>query len=283
MLGFYLLGLATDVQAVNLYLRPGSATCLYNGSTSQTLQTVSGTNQAGMAFSAVSNTFCFYSPSLTNSVDIAAGKKAGGAVGVQNNGSADFQFQVSEILYDYDPATGNRVQIVATPASTWVSVGPNGSTAQATLPETRVGGAGYTMLSGHLLETAITVTVNSDSGINGSLIYNVDSGSGESFVEFPHGNDIVWPFGNFTTPTAVSAPELICANINVNGANQFVVSWPTVTSQTYQLECATNLAAPAWTPLGGPLTGTGDVMAVTNSMGAMPQCFFRLLVQPVAQ
>jgi hypothetical protein len=81
------------------------------------------------------------------------------------------------------------------------------------------------------------------------------------------------------TLTVVQAPQLSYACINVSGTNQFVVSWSTITNQTYQLEWTTNLAAPTWTPAGGSLPGTGAMMAVTNSMTATPQCFFRLELQ----
>jgi hypothetical protein len=86
---------------------------------------------------------------------------------------------------------------------------------------------------------------------------------------------------NYTdgTLTVLESPQLSCARVNVAGTNQFVVSWPTVTNQIYQLECKTNLAAPAWTPVGSPITGTGATMAVTNSMSAAPQCFFRVELQ----
>ena len=271
-----LLGISADVHAVNLYLRSDCSTCTYNSSTSQTLQSEAGTDRAAIAFYATTNAFSFYSAPLTNSVYIAAGKKAGGTIGVQNNGIADFQFEGSEIIYDYDPTTGNQVQIVATTTSDWVTAGKNGNTGQVILPQARVGGTGYTILSGHFLETAITVSVNVSSGINGALIYNASGGDGESFVQFPHDNGIVWPFGNFTTRTRASAPQLSCASISVNSGNQFIVSWPTTTNQTYQLECTTNLSAAAWTPLGNPLAGTGATMAVTNNMNGIPQCFFRV-------
>jgi hypothetical protein len=81
------------------------------------------------------------------------------------------------------------------------------------------------------------------------------------------------------TLTVVQAPQLSYACINVSGTNQFVVSWSTITNQTYQLEWTTNLAAPTWAPAGGSLPGTGAMMAVTNSMTATPQCFFRLELQ----
>ena len=86
---------------------------------------------------------------------------------------------------------------------------------------------------------------------------------------------------NSGTLTVAMAPvvQLSCARVNVNGTNQFVVSWMTSTNQNYQLECTTNLAAPAWTPVDSSLPGTGVMMAVTNGMGATPQCFFRVELQ----
>ena len=85
------------------------------------------------------------------------------------------------------------------------------------------------------------------------------------------------------TLTVLQAAQLSCAKVNVSGTNQFVVSWLTITNQNYQLEYTTNLAAPTWTPMSSPLPGTGGMMAVTNSMSATPQCFFRLLVQQASQ
>ena len=80
------------------------------------------------------------------------------------------------------------------------------------------------------------------------------------------------------TLLVISAPQLDYANINMNGKQQFVVSWPTVTGQTYQLEYTTNLVAPKWTSLGTPFAGTDGIVAVTNSISVTPQCFFRVEV-----
>jgi len=219
--GVCLLGTGLDVQAVNLYLRSGSAACIYSGSTTQTLQLKSGTSQTGIAFSAQTNLFSFYSAPLTNSVFIAAGKKISGIIGVQNNGSADFQFNASAVFYDYDPATGNQVQMVATAASGQVTAGKNGKSGHATLPTTRLGGAGYTLPAAHLLKTVIKVTVNASSGINGALIYNAGSGNGKSLVQFPQDNSIIWPFANFpTTPNAtITTPASAQQNSTGNVAS----------------------------------------------------------------
>ncbi|MGA9777360.1 MAG: MBG domain-containing protein, partial [Verrucomicrobiia bacterium] len=81
------------------------------------------------------------------------------------------------------------------------------------------------------------------------------------------------------TLTVIQAPQLSCAEVNAGGNNQFIVSWSSITNQTYQLEFTTNLAAPTWTPMGSPLPGTGAVLAVTNSMNGIPQCFFRVELQ----
>jgi hypothetical protein len=219
--GVCLFGTGVDVQAVNLYLRSGSSTCTFSGSTTQTLQLKSGTNQTAIAFSAQTNLFSFYSAPLTNSVYIAAGKKISGTIGVQNNGSADFQFNASAVFYDYDPATGNQVQMVATTASGQATAGKNGKSGHVTLPTMRLGGAGHTLPAAHLLKTVITVTVNLSSGVNGALIYNAGSGNGKSLVQFPQDNSIIWPFGNFpTTPNAsITTPASTQQNSTGNVAS----------------------------------------------------------------
>jgi hypothetical protein len=76
-----------------------------------------------------------------------------------------------------------------------------------------------------------------------------------------------------------SAPQLAGANVSMNGTEQFIVSWPTIAGQTYQLEYTTDLSTAKWTPLGTPFAGTDGIVSVTNSMSGIPQCFFRVEVQ----
>jgi len=64
------------------------------------------------------------------------------------------------------------------------------------------------------------------------------------------------------------------------GANQLAIAWPTITNQTYQLECATNLNEAVWTPLGDPVAGTGSPLIVTNGLDASSPWFFRLAISP---
>ncbi|MFZ0827580.1 MAG: MBG domain-containing protein [Verrucomicrobiia bacterium] len=77
----------------------------------------------------------------------------------------------------------------------------------------------------------------------------------------------------------IAAPQLTGATVNVNGTQQFVVSWQTFSNQTYQLECSTNLPVATWAPVGGSVAGTGTMVSVTNSVSGTPHCFFRVQVQ----
>jgi hypothetical protein len=79
------------------------------------------------------------------------------------------------------------------------------------------------------------------------------------------------------TLTVVAPPQL--SSVLLSG-NQFTIAWPTIVRQNYQLEFTTNLTAATWTPLVGPIPGTGNPLIVTNSLGDFPQQFFRLSISP---
>ncbi len=82
------------------------------------------------------------------------------------------------------------------------------------------------------------------------------------------------------TLRVISAPQLAIAGVSVDGTAQYVVSWQTITNQMYQLEYTADLNPPEnWTPLGTPFAGTDGIVAVTNAMNVMPNCFFRVEVQ----
>ena len=79
--------------------------------------------------------------------------------------------------------------------------------------------------------------------------------------------------------TVDPVPLLTGVDVGVNGNNQFVISWPTVTGHTYQLEYKDDLLVPAWTPKGNPLPGNDAMAIVTNNISDSPQRFFRVEVQ----
>jgi hypothetical protein len=67
----------------------------------------------------------------------------------------------------------------------------------------------------------------------------------------------------------------VSVNIQISGANLFL-NWSAVAGQSYQLEYKDDPGAPTWTPLGSPVTGTGETLTLTNNFGASPQRYFRL-------
>jgi hypothetical protein len=64
-------------------------------------------------------------------------------------------------------------------------------------------------------------------------------------------------------------------DIQTFGAD-LVMSWLSVPGQMYQIEYKDDLNANAWTPLGSPLAGNGDLLTVTNSLSSSPQRYYRL-------
>ncbi len=94
------------------------------------------------------------------------------------------------------------------------------------------------------------------------------------------GTNIV--FMTFPTPRtnnlySITAPQQL-TGASANG-NQFNLRWQTVAGQNYQIEYKDDLAAPDWTPLGGPISGTGGLTIVSNNPALSSQRFFRVRTQ----
>jgi hypothetical protein len=80
---------------------------------------------------------------------------------------------------------------------------------------------------------------------------------------------------NFSFSATPPPPAAAPLNIQISGTNLFL-AWPAAEGQNYQLEYKTNLSDPVWTPLGGPMMGTGGTLNVSNNLDNLPQRFFRL-------
>jgi hypothetical protein len=64
-----------------------------------------------------------------------------------------------------------------------------------------------------------------------------------------------------------------------SGTN-LVLSWAAPAGLHYQIEYTTSLASPNWQPVGGPLSGTGNTLTLTNPPRPSPQAFYRLRMLP---
>ncbi len=76
----------------------------------------------------------------------------------------------------------------------------------------------------------------------------------------------------------VQLPPITPAFTASNGLYQF--TWGAVSNQTYQLQCATNLAAPIWLDLGSPITATSNSVFTTDAIGTNSQRFYRVRLWP---
>ena len=79
---------------------------------------------------------------------------------------------------------------------------------------------------------------------------------------------------NSVTPAPTAFP--IAANWLAN--NSMVLAWPSLPGRTYRLEFKTALEDASWTQIGGDLSTSSTVFALTNSTGVATQRFFRVLL-----
>jgi len=76
------------------------------------------------------------------------------------------------------------------------------------------------------------------------------------------------------TLTVITLPRL--SSLTLRG-NQFIFSCPSILNKTYQIQYTDDLMS-NWTSLGSPITGTGNPLTVTNSLGSMSHRYFRVQV-----
>jgi hypothetical protein len=81
---------------------------------------------------------------------------------------------------------------------------------------------------------------------------------------------------NGGTLTVVAVPQVNTISVI---SNQFIFSFPTLSSQKYQVEFKDDMVAPTWTNLGGQLNGTGSSITITNAITG-PKRFFQIEVIP---
>ncbi|MGO8836470.1 MAG: MBG domain-containing protein [Limisphaerales bacterium] len=124
--------------------------------------------------------------------------------------------------------------------------------------------------SANVLASPVTLNTTATT-ISGAGMYPITAGGAAAVnytVNYVNG-----------TLRVVAAPQLSSASVNVNGDQQFIVSWPTITGQNYQLQYSDDLSTGTWTPMGTSFPGTGVAVAVTNYTAASSHRFFRVQVQ----
>jgi len=139
---------------------------------------------------------------------------------------------------------------------------------------------------------AVTLSVQTGAptpvmNLNTSSNFNQGVWTGSLYV-FPAGNNVVLraqttsnlfglsnPF-NVVNPPRL--PPLLQGTVLNSGTMQF--AWSAVPGFTYQVQYATNLAAPDWTNLGGPIAATNVSAWLIDSVGSDPRRFYRIMILP---
>ena len=108
-----------------------------------------------------------------------------------------------------------------------------------------------------------------------NMVFMANASSAATTLEFFFQNEPdAFGFDDVTV-TAV-LPPVFTAVAATNGVVQF--TWSALPGFSYQLQYATNLAAPLWIDSGGPMVATNGAVAVTNAMAVDAQGFYRVVL-----
>ena len=254
----------------------------YNGTVGQAALTVTATGPSktyGTALTTGPSTANFTASATQNGETVTSVTLTPNAAGLSATTAAGLGYTVTPSL-----ATGGNGFLAANYNITYNAY--NGTVGQAALTITanstnKIAGetltfAGTEFTAGGLQnsETIGTVTLTS-AGASSSAA----AGPYDIVPSAPSGG--TFSQGNYSdifvdgTLTVLGPPVLTLTALG----NQYVLTFPSVSGQMYQLQSKTNLAIAGWSALGGPITGTGGTVSVTNTI-AGPQSFFKLQIAP---
>jgi hypothetical protein len=252
-----------------LPLRCESGTCIYQTSTSQTIETNYGTGLAGLTFSQTT-TYDFYSPPLALPTALTTANKGGGKIFMRNlspSHANDFQVTGQIRFYDYDPANGTQTLIVDTGASTTQNVNA-GQLFNWALPNVLLA-SNKTVPAGHLLHVALTLALVSGNPDGfGQLIYNGPRAT-SSVAFLSEDNGASWTFlATVSQTTSIQVFGDGCARITCAG-------FP---NRSYIVQATASLSSPSWTTIATNATGS-DGLFVYVDMDAplFPARFYRMV------
>jgi hypothetical protein len=113
------------------------------------------------------------------------------------------------------------------------------------------------------------------------VVYGAETGTFSS-LSLPRLSGLGWQTNvtstTFTLSVVTASPLQLSAGLSVS-KNSMSLSWDGLLGQTYQVQCATNLAPPNWVDLGGPIAGTNGPITVLDSLSASPNKYYRIQSQ----
>ena len=247
-------GLAADITAAMLTITAAANTKTYDGSTSAAATPTASGLQGSDSVTGLAETY--------DTKDAGTGKTLSVSAYTVNDGNAGGNYTVSTATST--AGVINKVTLTVTADNKTKIYGMPNPPLTASY-NGFVGGENTNVLSSPVV---LNTTATTTSGAGQYPITASGAAAANYTPQYVNG-----------TLRVVSAPQLTIASVSVNGTQQYVVSWQTITNQMYQLEYTADLDTWIWTPLGTPFAGTDGIVAVTNSLNVMPNCFFRVEVQ----
>jgi hypothetical protein len=110
-----------------------------------------------------------------------------------------------------------------------------------------------------------------------NLQYVVSATGARSTLEFVF-NNVPGAFG-LDDVTVENVPEPVFQSATSKGGT-ITFTWSALVNFTYQVQTAINFENPTWVNVGGPITATGNVMSVSEPIGAVPQGLYRVVMLP---
>jgi hypothetical protein len=86
--------------------------------------------------------------------------------------------------------------------------------------------------------------------------------------------------GSATNTLTIAERPLVISAVSVTDSQEVVINWQSVSNLTYLLQYKDTLNAVGWEDLPPPVTATGETATATNSVGNLPQRFYRILLMP---
>ena len=108
--------------------------------------------------------------------------------------------------------------------------------------------------------------------------------TGNTYGFFSLGRDAVGNIEPLKTAadatTTVSAQSPPVFETVAQSAGSVSFTWSSIAGRTYQVQYSSSLASGGWTNLGGSITATGSSVSASDSIGAVGQRFYRVVLLP---
>ena len=254
-------------------LRVGHAMPIFGGVTVQTMSADFGTSATMLPFTGT-KTYDFYSPPLSNGINLTIENKGGGLIFMTNSGTtaaADFTVTGRMQYYDYDPATGANVLIVDTGTSGSKKITnaklSNWSMSNVLLP------CNITVPAGHMIHVAMTITLVSGNpaGLGSVVVNGIEGKSSAAFIS-QQADFIDWS-AYWSTSYAYGTAAVIYS-IAVQPDGTLLISCAGAPSTSYSLQASETFQPAQWNTIATTTSDSNGLFSYIDTEGPEYDCCY---------